>query len=108
MNDPLALLLAWMVGGALGSFFFGGLWWTVSQLSESRRPALLIVSSFLLRTSVALGGVYMVVATGHWDRLVLCMFGFFLARFATTRLIKSPVFARGPRVEEPNHASESR
>jgi len=36
------LAFAWLLGGALGAFFFGGLWWTVRQtLSKgamARRP----------------------------------------------------------------------
>ena len=33
MSDTLALALALFAGALLGTFFFGGLWWTVQKLS---------------------------------------------------------------------------
>ena len=40
MYDNLALALALLAGGVLGSFFFGGLWWTVQKGVASERPAI--------------------------------------------------------------------
>jgi F1F0 ATPase subunit 2 len=40
----------------LGATFFGGLWWTVLHAASSRRPALWLVASFVVRMTVALTG----------------------------------------------------
>ena len=53
MTDTLTLAWALGTGVVLGAVFFGGLWWTVRQGAACQRPALLFLSSFLLRTSIA-------------------------------------------------------
>ncbi|MFI4981875.1 MAG: ATP synthase subunit I [Nevskiales bacterium] len=81
------LALAVLEGGVLGAIFFGGLWWTVRQLVTARRPALLFFASLLLRMGIALAGFYFVGA-GHWQRLLLCLLGFLLARLTVTRFAR--------------------
>ena len=71
-------------GFILGVLFYGGLWWTVSQMADFRRPALILVLSVLLRTGTALGGFHL-VAGGAWSRILLCLLGFLAARLAVTR-----------------------
>jgi F1F0 ATPase subunit 2 len=105
MSDPLALLLACMAGGALGAFFFGGLWWTVRRAVAAKRPALWILVSLLLRTSVTLVGFH-VVSGGRPDRLLSCLLGFVMARLLVTRLTRSPA-ERCP-THEAGHAPQSR
>jgi F1F0 ATPase subunit 2 len=78
-HDALHLLLAWLAGGALGTFFFGGLWWTVRKSLSAPNPALWIFSSLLVRTGVTLAGFYG-VSGGDWQRLLACLVGFVLAR----------------------------
>jgi len=68
--------------------FFGGLWWTVRKGVLSQQPALWFFGSFLLRISIALAGFYF-VSGGHWDRLLLCLLGFVMARLAVTWLTRS-------------------
>jgi F1F0 ATPase subunit 2 len=85
MNDTLTLVLAWVAGGVLGAIFFGGLWWTVRKGVSSNQPALWFFGSLLLRMSIALAGFYC-VAGGHWERLLLCVLGFVMARLAVTWL----------------------
>ncbi len=85
MNEMLALALAWLAGALLGAMFFGGLWWTVAMSASSGRPALLFFCSMLLRTGMALAGFYF-VGGGDWQRLVLCVLGFVMARLAVTWL----------------------
>jgi F1F0 ATPase subunit 2 len=77
MND--AWLLAWTAGGALGLMFFGGLWWTVRKGAASRRPALWFFSSLLLRMGLTMAGFYG-VSGGQWERMLLCLLGFVMAR----------------------------
>ena len=81
MNETLTLMLAWVAGGVLGAIFFGGLWWTVRKGVSSPRPALLFIGSLVLRTSVVLSGFYF-IGRGDWQRLLLCLLGFVMARLA--------------------------
>ena len=89
MNEILNLVLALIAGFLLGVFFFGGLWWTVHKGLSSRRPALWFLGSLLLRTSTAITGFYL-VSDGYWERLLICMFGFFVMRQIIVRLTRLP------------------
>src|SRR5271165_7316899 len=84
MNDILALALAFFGGALLGTFFFGGLWWTVQKGVASERPALWFLGSLLLRTGVILAGFYS-VSQGHWTRLAVCVLGFLIARIIVVK-----------------------
>jgi F1F0 ATPase subunit 2 len=97
MNEAMILVLAGGAGVFLGAFFFGGLWWTVRKGLSSRRPALWFFSSLLLRVSTVLAGFYF-VSGGYWERLLLCLLGFFMARLIVTRLTRTP--------EEPTHLAQ--
>ena len=88
MNETLSLLLALVTGVLLGAVFFGGLWWTVQKGVSSKRPALWFFGSLLLRTSIALAGFYF-IARGHWERLLVCLLGFVIARLIVTRLTRA-------------------
>ena len=88
MNDTLNLVLAWGTGIALGVLFFGGLWWTVRKGVSSQRSAFWFIGSLLLRTSIALAGFYL-IARGHWERLLLCLLGFVIARLIVIRLTRA-------------------
>ncbi len=89
------LTLPLLAGMALGSFFFGGLWWTVRKGSTAANPALWFMGSFLLRTGVTLAGFY-VVGAGDWRWLLAMLAGFVFARILLTRFAASP--------QEVNHA----
>jgi len=88
MTETLTLVLAWVAGGALGAMFFGGLWRTVQKALSSTRPAFWFFGSLLLRMTLALAGFYF-VAGGHWQRLLVCLAGFVVARLIVTRLIRA-------------------
>ena len=95
MLESLALTLALLAGAGLGVIFFGGLWVTIRRGGSSERPALLFLSSLLLRISIALAGFYF-VSGGHWERLLMCLLGFVMARFAVTWLTRTwPTQERG-------------
>ena len=85
MNETVTLVLALVMGTLLGAIFFGGLWWTVQKGVSSKRPALWFFGSLLLRTSIVLAGFYF-IARGHWERLLVCLMGFVVARLVVTRL----------------------
>ena len=91
MNEFQVLTLAFVAGAVLGTFFFGGLWWTVQKGVVSNRPELWFLGSLALRIGVILAGFY-VVSQGHWSRLAACLVGFLMARVIVVhRLTRAPV-----------------
>ena len=104
MNETLGLLLALAAGVLLGAMFFGGLWWTVQKGVSSKRPALWFFGSLLLRTSITLAG-FTFDARGHWERLLMCILGFIIARFIVTRFAGPPIEHYNSPAKETGHAS---
>lgn len=102
MNEILHLVSALMAGVLLGAIFFGGLWWTVRKGVSSTRPARWFFGSLLLRTSMTLVGFY-VVSGGHWEKLLVCLLGFTIARPIVTRLTRLAE-KPSPLAQEPGHA----
>jgi F1F0 ATPase subunit 2 len=103
MNDTLSLAYAFTAGALLGAMFYGGLWWTVRRAVSSKRVALWFLGSLLLRIGLALAGFYF-VAGGHWQRLLLCLLGFVLARPALMRLTRVTGENQPPRPLEGSRA----
>ncbi len=103
MNDTVSLVLALATGVLLGAMFFGGLWWTVEKGVLSKRPALWFLNSLLLRTSMTLTGFY-VVSRGDWQRLLMCLLGFVIARPLVTWLTR-PAETRNRLSNEASHES---
>ena len=103
MNETLSLILALVTGVFLGAMFFGGLWWTVQKGVSSKRPALWFFGSLLLRTSIVLAGFYF-IAHGHWERLLICLVGFVIARFIVKQLTGPPVRYHNSPAKENGHA----
>ena len=100
----LTLVLAWAAGLVLGAMFFGGLWWTVRRASSSRRPALWFFGSLLLRMSIAAGRLLLRLGRAHWERLLLCLLGFVMARLR--RDVADAAVGEKPRrpTQEASHA----
>ncbi len=88
MNEISNILLPFIVGLLLGIIFFGGLWFTVKKLPLSKIPALLTVSSFVFRICIVLTGFYF-IGLGDWKKLIICLIGFIIARFAVIYYTKS-------------------
>ena len=90
MNDFLKLVIslgpALVEGMLLGLFFFVGLWWTVRKLDSTKHVALLFLGSLLIRTSIVVLGFYFILGD-DWQRLVVGLFGFVIARIIVTRFI---------------------
>ena len=84
--DAFAGVLA--AGVLLGTFFFGGLWWTVQKGLTSKNPALWFFGSTLLRMSLTLAGFYF-ISRGDWRKLLICLLGFVIARVVVTRLTRT-------------------
>jgi F1F0 ATPase subunit 2 len=103
MNEVLLLALALSAGMLLGAVFFGGLWWTVRMGVSSEQPVFWFFGSLLLRMSIALAGFYF-VSGGHWERLMLCLVGFVIARLVVTWLSRSSEDSQGRPVQEAGYA----
>ena len=104
MIETLTLLPAWVAGVLLGAVFFGGLWWTVRKGLSSKHPALWFLGSLLLRTSITVTG-FCFVASGHWERLLVCLLGFIMARHIVARLTQSSADDQTHSSEEASHAT---
>jgi F1F0 ATPase subunit 2 len=103
MTETLLLVLAGAAGVVLGAVFFGGLWWTVRKGVSSPRPALWFVGSMLLRSGIVLAGFYS-VGGGRWQRLLVCLLGFVIARFLVMRLTRERMETPNSHVKEAVHA----
>ena len=103
MSEFLPLVSALAAGLFLGAFFFGGLWWTVIRGVSSPRPALWFLGSMLLRMSMTLAGFYF-VGREDWQRWLLCLLGFVLARTVVNWLTRLPVEHHKARVPETSYA----
>ena len=90
MSELFQIVMVLLAGMLLGAIFFGGLWWTVQKGLSAKQPALWFGASMLLRSAIVLGGFYF-VAGADWKRLLLCLFGFILARLIMTRLIATRI-----------------
>ena len=83
------LIWAFTAGIILGTFFFGGLWLTVRKGISSTQTAFCLLGSKLLRMGGTIAGFYFVGA-GNWQRMLVCLIGFVIARTAVFHLIGQP------------------
>ena len=103
MNKLLFLVPALAAGLVLGVFFLGGLWWTVRKGVSSKLPALWFLGSMLLRMSIVLAGFYF-VGRGDWQRIIVCLLGFIIARIIVMRLTRTPIEHSNSTAKEVGHA----
>jgi F1F0 ATPase subunit 2 len=104
MSSPLALALA--AGVLLGSFFFGGLWWTVRRGLPSRRSGIWFAASMLVRTCVVTAGFYFLLGlpASGWKIALAGFLGFIIARVAATRFLPAPLSAPAEERSRPSRA----
>jgi F1F0 ATPase subunit 2 len=84
----LHILLALLGGILLGTFYFGGLWFTVRSLPVTRHPALLTMLSFLGRMFITLAGFYFIMGN-RVENLLACLVGFLLARQLLFKVLRN-------------------
>lgn len=87
MSVGISLSLVCIEGVFLGAIFFGGLWFTVRIGMSSEHPAVWFLASLLLRTTIALAGIYW-IGNQRLDRLLVCLAGFVCARFIVTHITR--------------------
>lgn len=85
MNEPLSLVFFVAAGILLGTFFFGGLWWTVRRGVLVKQPTFWFFGSMLLRMNIVLLGFYFILGN-DWMRLLAGLFGFIVARLIVMRI----------------------
>jgi len=86
MPGSVSVALLVLFGLALGTLFYGGLWFTVRALAGSPHPVALALASFWGRMLLALAGFALVTAH-RWQNALLCLAGFVLARVLLARWI---------------------
>jgi F1F0 ATPase subunit 2 len=84
-GDIPAIAGAALLGVLLGLAFFWGLWLTVDGLDRSRRPAVRMFVSLVLRFSAALAVFYLLAKYAGWPHLIAAALGFALARLLTVQ-----------------------
>ncbi|WP_020606059.1 ATP synthase subunit I [Spirosoma spitsbergense] len=104
MNEFVKITLAGLAGLGLGTFFFYGLWLTVRKTLTTSRPALWMLSSFMIRMGITVAGFFY-VGNGNWQRLVVCLLGFVIARYMVTYLTRSAEAQQQPVDKSISHAS---
>ena len=104
MSEILYMVLALIGGLAIGTLFFGGLWFTVKKAVTSKIPALWFFASLVFRVCITLIGFYY-ISFGSWQRLLACVLGFILARFIVIQFTKSIDEEQLRLKKESNHAS---
>lgn len=87
MNEIVYMTLVFIAGCALGTLFFGGLWFTIKKMSTTKMPSLFFIASFVFRMGVVLLGFYF-IAANNWQNMLVCLLGFIIARFVIMRITK--------------------
>lgn len=87
MAELLQMIGVLLAGIALGAIYFAGLWWTVRKGLSAQQPAVWFGISFLVRNAFVLAGFYW-LAGAEWQRLLLCLAGFIIARYMVSNYIK--------------------
>ncbi len=88
MNETGNTIWVFVTGLILGTLFFGGLWYTVKKTITSTKPAFLVLVSFVSRMVIVLIGFYFIGA-GNWQRLLIALLGFIIARFIVIYLTRA-------------------
>ncbi len=85
MNETGMILITLIMGILLGLFFFGGLWWTTKKGLLSKTPALWFLTSLFVRIGIVII-VFYYLSRGHWERALICLIGFIIARTIIMRI----------------------
>lgn len=84
-----------VVGFAVGLVYFQGLWLTLSRYSGKKNFSSKLFVSFLIRLTLAIG-VFYYCMQDDWQRLILLLIGFLIARQVMIRRLGEPAPAAKP------------
>ena len=84
VSDWIILCLGFLSGIAIGVFYFGGIWFTVQNMTKVKSPRLWVLSSFVLRAVIVLAAFYGMLQY-RWEFLAVALAGFMIARFYLVR-----------------------
>lgn len=87
MNQVIAHFTVFFAGLLIGVFFFGGLWWTIKMGMRSKYPAIWFIASFVIRFGTSLTVFFLMVSDNRWERLLVCLAGFVIARIGVSRCL---------------------
>lgn len=80
------MLIAFMIGIGMGSFFFGGLYVTTRWMLTAQHPGLLMWISMLLRFAWILVGLYWLAQDG-WPAMLIALAGMMIVRTGMSRFL---------------------
>ncbi|MBD3246157.1 MAG: hypothetical protein GF333_04010 [Candidatus Omnitrophica bacterium] len=98
LNFP-ELCVSFVIGLALGGFFFGGLWYTIRLIQSSRRPYLVALTSFFLRLSVLGAAFYGIVNVMNWPAVISSVAGIIAVKIVFASRVR-PRRTREKRTDE--------
>ena len=78
--------LAFLWGGVLGLFYFGGLWFTLKMMHHRERPKRWLVFSYITRLAGVLAGFWVVVQKDP-GAFIFTFLAFFGVRVILTRTL---------------------
>ncbi|MDY6816472.1 MAG: ATP synthase subunit I [Pseudomonadota bacterium] len=84
------------LGCLLGSAFLWGLWLTVRRLATADHPALLMLTSLLLRLGITLAGFLLIARVAGWEHLLVAAVGFTLPRLLMKHRIQGDPAGEDP------------
>ena len=94
--DRFIILAAMLVVGfAVGIVYFHGLWLTLSRYTGKKHFGSKLLISFLIRLALAISAFYFFMQN-DWQRLILLLIGFLIARQVMIRRIGEPITASKP------------
>jgi len=94
--DRFIILVAMLVVGfAVGIVYFQGLWLTLSRYSGKKHFSSRLLVSFVLRLALAIA-VFYYCMQDDWQRLILQLIGFLIARQVMIRRLREPAPAAKP------------
>ena len=103
MDYPITeLSIAFLLGGTVGLFHFGGLWFTIRRMSRVRNPEVEFVLSFFLRTAISIAAFFF-ISDGRWENILAAMAGFLAVRLIMVHRIGPIPKSFAPRTEDQAH-----
>lgn len=88
MSPALGFALAFAAGVLLAIVYLAGLWVTVRHVQVSQHPLVWLATSLVARIALVLVAFYCILGDGHWQRLVVALAGFLVARTIAIRRIR--------------------